>query len=864
MNAILLLALYLGAALPQDDGINSSINTLYVVEMSHLDIGFTDPPSTVEQLAYNHIRNALNIADSRANFKFTIESAWQLEQFMERASQNDINRLENRLQQNRFAIAGGYCNPHSGLWGEEEFHRYTTPAFKMAQEFGVSVRTVLLDDVPGYTLAMPRVVAQSDIPYILIGANDFIGAVPDIPLNDRPFWWQGRDGSRALTWLSWGSYAEGFVDWGLVSLPAAEGKIPVRLAEFEAAGYPYDAVLVMRGFDNADVSTGMADLAVQWNATHTNPKIKLATPDEFFDYLIQTYGDVFPTYTGDSAGMWESVTQVTPATNARVRRARAALPGVEALSTLQNAAAGTTFPFEDFREAWRDIMAFDGHTGGGTPWPGIMTLSEANRHNEDYVDLALGAQDAVETLANDAVQGLAPKLVPVGESGLVIFNPLGVAFYDVVEIDFGTPQPADLRLVDPAGGPDAVFRWTQADQSSIAFYDTVPAYGWKRWQITSGGSAPPYPGEQLADQITYAGYQLVLEPTYGTAQQLIELATGTDWLQQPGAHKFGGLERATNQKAFFSIWNPTDPDHVSIWAEDTGPVFRRIRVLDKRGRLLREFRLYEQERRVDLKLDIHESDLPFVPWELHSFHFMVAFPANLTLPTTLQVDGPDGWYTPGVESLPGSALGHFASGTGAILTGANGRWLQMSSPDSSMLDLGEMSEGPSQQVEDDEYGLGWKLRRYATFGQVSNGNLHPIKAEPGMPDRLRYEFRARFGNSTDTPPSRETLQRDLAPPPYAVIDQGTGAANLPAHASYLDITGDVMVTAFKRAANNDGWVLRLRSDSGGQAQVSMILPFSEAFLANLLERPHTQLTVQNGVITVPLTAQGVVTMWLKD
>lgn len=758
-RVLCVFALLAGLSTAQAD-----IETLYVIQMSHADVGFNAPPLTMQQRNHDRTVAALNVADQRPAFRWTIETTYQLEGFVDRASQSDINRLRTLLQNGRFTYGANYTNLHSGLCGEAEYNRLVDPAIEFAKVLGVNANTALLDDVPGFTTATPRVLADHGIPYAVLGPNDFIGGKPDIPLNERVFWWQGRDGSRVLSWMAYGSYIEGYFDWGLSNITNARIWIPQRVAEFEDAGYPFDAVMVLRAADDEFPTTAMVDLANEWNASESI-QIKLATPSEFFEYILNTYGDVFPTYEGDASGMWESVSMVTPATHARVRRARSMLPDVEAMWQAIADAGGGEAPVTEILEAYKLAMVFNEHAGGGMGWPGLLTEEEIREENEQFVAGALLCQARTEKLRDRALKRAAGAVADPVEPELVVFNPRGEAFDGVLVVDAPGGLPSDLRLVDPDGGPDATFRWLNDERASLAIDAAVAVGEWERWRLESGGDTPPPPAWVETDRISAGPLELVLESNMGTALSLIDSERGIDWLAQPGVHAFGGIEQATNLEAFVNVWREMNPRPVTLRAE-TDPValFKRIQVLDARGSVIREYRLYESERRMDVRITVRTSDLPFVPYEDHSHHYMVAFPMNLALPTTFHISSPDGWVQPGVESLPGSALGHFGTSTGARLVGSNGRWTSITSCDSPMVDLGEMTEGAVETIETDEYGMGWKLRRHADLSEVRGGARVPMEAEPGMPDATEYVFVIRFGEANDTPPTLERMRRDISPP----------------------------------------------------------------------------------------------------
>jgi len=508
-------------------------------------------------------------------------------------------------------------------------------------------------------------------------------------------------------------------------------------------------------------------------------------------------------------------------------------------------------------------LVLDEHSNGGQGWPGLLTQAEVEQENREFVAVGRRCAQIATELRDRAVGVAGPALVPSGEAGLVLFNPLGEDFEGIIEVDCGAPQPADLRLADPAGGPDAVFRWLVADRSVLALRARIPARGWRRWQVTGGGSPPPPPGWRPGTGMTLGHLQLVLDPADGTAVSLLDLSTGTDWLQQPGPHRFGGVEYERNLLVFFGLWQHRDPQPVTLEVEEPGPLLRRMRVLDKHGAVLREYRLVEGETRLDLGVFLRRSELPFVPFDEHSHHYAVALPAALATPTTLWIDGPDGWYRPGVESMPGAALGHFGTGTGAVLVGARGRWLAVSSPDTAIVDLGEMNGSALPALETDENALTWKLIRSADMSEVQGGAQVPIEAEPGVPDERPYWFRARFGTGA-VPPDREILRRDLAPPLVAWVTSGRGG-NPPAEGSLVAATGPAELVCLKRSEAGDGLVLRLRAGAAG-GSVTIRLPYapSSVWLADLVERPVTALAATGGVFTVPLRPNGVVTVLARD
>ncbi len=79
-------------------------------------------------------------------------------------------------------------------------------------QFGIPITTAFQNDVPGFTWAYPRILAGSQVKYLVTGLNLFIGGGNNLGPGKNPFYCVGPNGSRVLTWFAYDSYMEG-VRW---------------------------------------------------------------------------------------------------------------------------------------------------------------------------------------------------------------------------------------------------------------------------------------------------------------------------------------------------------------------------------------------------------------------------------------------------------------------------------------------------------------------------------------------------------------------------------------------------------------------------------------------------------------------------
>src|SRR5687768_15666850 len=76
---LLSLGLYGQGKLPE-----SPIKTIYVIPSSHYDFGFVEPPSAIRERAARHIDEVIRVAEANKDFRWTIESVWQVNEWLKR------------------------------------------------------------------------------------------------------------------------------------------------------------------------------------------------------------------------------------------------------------------------------------------------------------------------------------------------------------------------------------------------------------------------------------------------------------------------------------------------------------------------------------------------------------------------------------------------------------------------------------------------------------------------------------------------------------------------------------------------------------------------------------------------------------
>lgn len=177
------LASHGSAMEPQSD---ETVNTVYVVSMCHLDMGFTDTERNVLLTYFDEfLPRAMDLAATFRNsegedrYVWTIAS-WMIYQYLEQASTKDRKRMED-------AILSGDIAWHAMpfTWQSEMLDRsLISSALKIStvldQRFGKKTIAGKLTDVPGHTRGLIAPVTEAGVEFLDIGDNPGCRA-PSVP-----------------------------------------------------------------------------------------------------------------------------------------------------------------------------------------------------------------------------------------------------------------------------------------------------------------------------------------------------------------------------------------------------------------------------------------------------------------------------------------------------------------------------------------------------------------------------------------------------------------------------------------------------------------------------------------------------------
>ena len=794
-----------------------SIRRIMVLTHSHLDIGFTRPPDEVARDYKDNIDRAIRLVRDNADFRWVIESAWMLGEWLRRTNdERQIAELGRLLRDGRIELGAAFANMHSGLMDAEEMNRLVYLGESFRRRFGIAAEVAYQNDVPGFSWAYPRVFAGSGVKYLVTGLNLFIGGGNNLGVRNTPFYWLGPDQSRVLTWFTYDSYVEGH-RWkltGSAPFEELEKTVPRRLAWLEHNGYRYDTYLLMASAgDNADpmVSWRMLLRMREWNRRHPELPMTLCTARDFFEYIRSKYGDRFEEASGEASGHWETVKLGAPEVAARMRETAALLPAAEALATVASLMSRAEFPRYDLADAWQQLLVFHEHTAGaGAGWPGYFSRAETDWSNVAHYAAAMSGYSNTTQLLRKAVAHLAgasPILDPAqhpdgSEARVLVYNGLSRARGGPAVVS-GLPRSLDegpLEIVNAAGEALPCEDVPGTHRQVLFYAPPTPSLGYRVYRLRKASAQMPPAGDFPFD---------LKWDERGWITSLRENSSGIEMIDAHPAIPFGGLLVAREREDY-----RLEPGSLSNATSSAGSASRRIELTRRNTPLRRTVvTFYKAADFVDIAFDVDLSLLPNP-----SLRYGIALPVAGS--GQVWIDGAGfAWRLP-QDLLPGGGAAQYSVLHFAHFGGNGQRGVTVANRDAFLMRADRVFLVASE-------GLMTKTR--------DEGTERLFRTEPrGNPVQT---FRFRLALQDEDPAHWKHLGLELNLPLESFIIPET---SLSPEGSFVSVSHpSVRLSAFKPAESQPGrYVLRLQEIGGKSARgvrVTTPLRVTEAVLANTVE-----------------------------
>ena len=466
------------------------------VQHSHTDIGYTRSQMEILAEHLRYIDYALDYCDmtddfpEESKFRWTCEASWAVDEYLNSRSEQQINRLKQRIKEGRIEVTGMYFN-FSELPDEQSLVASLAP-LKSITEKGIPVTSAMQNDVNGIGWCMNDYFNSIDVKYLNMGTHGHKALISfDTPL---AFWWISPSGKRMLAFRA-EHYMIGNTAFGvhLDNFEYFERTMLRYLNKLRDKGYPYDKVAIQHsGFltDNSPPSLMASDMIKKWNDKYEWPKIKTAVVSEFFEEIENEHGDELQEIQAHWPDWWTDGIATGAREVAATRKAHVDLiagQGGLAMAKLLGAKMPKGIEGRIF-ETNKALLFYGEHTFGSAESisnPYSETSMEQREIKESY---AWEATRRAKMIDEEAL-GLLNDYISKGpKPSMIVYNTLNWEREGLVTLYIDHQQiPADkkMRLLDEEGNiyPGQIAKpWYGGSYWSV-WVEKIPAFGFKKFDI---------------------------------------------------------------------------------------------------------------------------------------------------------------------------------------------------------------------------------------------------------------------------------------------------------------------------------------------------------------------------------------------
>jgi hypothetical protein len=824
----------------------------------HNDIGYTDLQPNVQELDARNTDGVMDIIGKFPFYKFNFETSWLMDNYLHNRKPARTRQMMALAARDQVGINAFYLNLLTGLCTGEELYRSLYFSKGLQHKYGVPMRFACLTDTPSHSWFLPTLLADAGVRGFADGSNQTRAPLlQNSNLNeDSPFYWEGPDGQRVLTW-----FARSYLQFERLSgrPPSAENlrrTIPEFLARYRRADYPVDAVLLYGLYtDNSSIGDGSAATIQEWNRKYEFPKIVPATDGDYYAYLTEKFAKKLPTFRGDAGAYWDDGAGSTAAETALNRDSQRLLPVAEMASTLATLFRPMdTYPADEFRDAWKNVLFSDEHSWGSdrsiTQPDSAFTTNQWDFKRAYMMRGHWAAKDLFYRSLSRLVQNIS-----IGGPTLFVFNPDVWTRSGTARIELQAGQ----SVVDPASGKTLV----EADASARVgpgsvsmFVADVPGLGYKAFSVKRGAAeraANPPVGNGW--EIESAAYRVSIDPKTGAIAHLIDKQLQRDLVDGGAPYKLNELLYVSGgeNSAIIRSLTKLNPAQLEISGQSGAAVVENrgssIRVRARAANIPwieTEITLSDTPKRVEIVNRLHKDEVRAKEAVYFAFPFRVS-------PPELAYEIQNAWVRPNTDQLPGACREWFTT-QNVVAARDSGIAIAWATPDAPLITLTDINRGLwlKHLNVDNGYVFSYIMNNYWT----SNW-----KAEQGGDFTFRYYI------TSDRALSDEALARfdaETRSPLVAYDFYNTGNVRLepatrrmpPAAGSFFKIDApNAQLSALKVAEDGNGIILRLRETAGraGTAHLeSPVLPIIRAWLANGVEDNSVPLAVNSGKLAIPL------------
>jgi len=766
----------------------------------HTDIGYTDLPEHTARIHLENLELMLEYCDRTEDWPqesrptYTIETGWQLDQFIEQADPALVEQLKGRIAEGRVALNPLFLNTLTGMNSPEALFRLREFADEIERELGGDCRGASQTDTPSYSWSLCSLLANTGVRHLSTALNQhrawFERNTEIVP----PFYWEAPDGKRVLTWFS---YQYGQYEYGLTGdVEDTLETLPAYLERrFPAQSYPWDMLLMHCYYaDNRPLTFEPAPLIREWNERFRWPKLRGSTIAQFLSRFEERHGERIPVQRGDWGTYWEDGIGSSALATAANARNQAAADQATRLATLATAVGGHTYPKDELRAIWDDVQMYNEHTWGHAQSISDPDAEIVREHWKFKKSCTTRPVPMIQAATAEALAALAALPSTAAHPALCVWNTL--SWPRTGPVLARVHHDGDFQLVDGATGTEVPWQRTGSEGEIVFIARHVPSLGYRLYELRPSPSAENPSGSSLADgHLSTPHYDVWFDTQRGGARSIVDLASGRQLVDVEAPYRMGQLIRDEGEP----------PHHVRHLARDIeleafrrGPVVSTLTYAGQAPSCKRvewTWSFYDELDRIDLCVTIDKQE------ENDKEAVYVAFPFAAKRPT-LSLETAFSSFVPERDQLSGANRDWYTTVGAVSISGDSGSIL-WAPRDAPLVQFGDVQIGEAQAHLD--------LERPTILSYVMNNyweTNYRAGQEPGEHVFL-YSFTASEGPATPLDSHRfgQELQQPLLA--FGLPANHQGATDDPVRSLVTVEPAAYALIGMRRTRDGQGTLLRL-------------------------------------------------------
>ena len=469
--------------------------TIYLVQHTHTDIGYTKPQTEILTEHLRYIDYAIEYCEATDNlpedsqFRWTCEASWAVEEWLRIRPQSQVQKFLKYVKEGRIEVTAMFFNM-SEISGENNYRTFLSPVEKF-HSMGIPVVTAMQNDVCGIAWCLADYLPDLGVRYMTIGSNSHRSDIPfDCP---TVYKWEAPSGKSLLSYRS-DHYNTGNA-WGIHSgnLNSVENGLFAYIDKLKKHDYQFPIIAVQySGYftDNSPPCLIECDLIRRWNEKYEYPKLKSATMGEFMSEIEDKYSDNLPVWRAAYPDWWTDGFGSAARETAASRTTQSDIGAAEAMFAMSVLSGHRQIPGnqDEIRRIYRNLLFYDEHTFGAAE-----SIREPMCENSEVQWAEKGSYvwEALKStkMIGEAVAGMFYEdLYRSTNPTVTFFNPCGWTRSKLVKFyaDYGMiPPDKDFALIDKNG------EYTECQalnsRSEGRYYAVwakdIPAFGYKTFEI---------------------------------------------------------------------------------------------------------------------------------------------------------------------------------------------------------------------------------------------------------------------------------------------------------------------------------------------------------------------------------------------